>query len=311
MSHRKIVLSVGFFILCTSLLILFSLGYVIKKKGVFEAHKPYKLLSKNAEEIEKGMPVLFSGFEIGQVSELGLNEKGEVIITLLFPEHNIKWLRQDSQFILERPLIGKAKIILNSSMNQPPLTEDTVLRMKVKDGINEVISNIQPIISQLQNIVGNIHYLTYSLTDNNASFQKTMKNIENFSSKLSNSSSLLGSITGNQKSATELHHAIENLNLALLEVQDTIINTNTGVSELRHDIIKPTASSIKQVQDILKDLRQKLQAMDKLVTTLSSSDKDINYFKNEMKVLLDEINEVSIRVNNIMGKERSDHVQLP
>ena len=36
------------------------------------------------------MPILFSGFEIGQVSDLGLDDKGEVIITGGGATHSIR-----------------------------------------------------------------------------------------------------------------------------------------------------------------------------------------------------------------------------
>lgn len=311
MPNQKILLSVGIFILFTSFLILISLLYVIEKKGAFEAHKEYQVIAKNAEEIEKGMPILFSGFEIGQVSDLGLNEKGEVIITLSIPEHNTKWVRQGSVFVLERPLIGKAKITLDSSMRKPPLIEGSVLHMQIKDGINEVISNIQPIISELQNIVGNIHFLTNSLTDNNESFQKSLANVERFSSKLSHSPSVLASVTGNQKSATQLHDAIKNFNLGVNELRSAIINVDGGISELREDVIKPASSSMKQTDDILKDIRHKLLLMDKTVQVLGESNQDIKYFKDEMKVLIDEMGELSNQINSLLGKEENEDLILP
>ncbi|PHR55613.1 MAG: hypothetical protein COA44_10215 [Arcobacter sp.] len=311
MPNQKILTSVGIFILLSSFLILVTLLYVIEKKGAFEAHKQYKLIAHNAEEIEKGMPILFSGFEIGQVSDLGLNEKGEVIISLSIPEHNTKWVRQGSRFILEKPLIGKAKITLNSSMNKPPLPEGAVLRMQIKDGINEAISNIQPIISELQNIVGNIHFLSNSLTDNNQSFQKALHNVENFSSKLSKAPSLLASVTGDQRSAKELDESLHNLNLVLSDLHSIIKNADDGVSEFRQDLIQPASTGIKQGNEILKDLRYKLRLMDKTVQALAESDQDINYFKDEMKVLIDEMGELSNKVNALLGKEGEENVELP
>lgn len=304
MPHRKIVLSVGFFILLTSILIIVSLVYVIEKKGVFETRKSYKLIAKDAEEIEEGMPVLFSGFEVGQVSDLGLHENGEVLITISIPEHNTKWVRSGAVFVLEKPLIGKAKITLKSVMSNPPLQEDIILRMNIQDGINEIISNIQPVVLELQSIVSNINILSHSLADENASFQGSLKNIESFSSKLSTSPSLLVSLTGDKNSAKELHEAISHLNLALKDVQSVIKNTDGGVSELRKDIIKPSSL-------IIKDLHTKIRSMDMTVQALADSHTDIKYFKDEMKVLLDEMSEISTRVNTIIGEESTEHVELP
>lgn len=311
MPHKKIVLSVGFFILFTTILIIVSLVYVIEKKGVFEAQKSYKLIAEDAEEIEVGMPVLFSGFEVGQVSDLGLHENGKVLVTISIPKHNTKWVRSGALFTLEKPLIGKSKITLKSVMSNPPFEGDIMLRMNIQDGINEIISNIQPVVVELQSIVSNVNTLSNSLADENASFQGSLKNIESFSSKLSSSPSLLVSLTGNQKSANELHEAVSNLNLALKDVQSVIKNSDGGISELREDIIKPSSVTIKELDLILKDLHSKLRSMDKTVQTLAESHADIKYFKDEMKVLLDEMGEISTRVNTIIGEENTEHVELP
>lgn len=311
MPHRKIVLSVGFFILLSTLLIILSLIYLINKKGVFETHKQYQLIAKDAENIEKGMAVLFSGFEIGNVSDLGLDDKGEVLVTISIPEHNTKWVRVGSVFALENPLIGKAKITLNSDMKNPPLVQGAVLRMQIKDGINEIISNIQPVILELQSIVSNINTLSISLADSNASFQRSMDNMQGFSSQLANSPNLLHSITGDKNSAQELHAAIINLNLALQDFQHLVKNTDGGISEIREDIIKPASVNMKELESILKDIREKLRLLHKTVKVLGKSHQDINYFKDEMKVLLDEMNELSTEVNAIIGEKGTEDVQLP
>ena len=311
MPHNKIVLSVGFFILLSSILIVISVLYVIDKKGVFEPHIQYQLIASNAENIEKGMPILFSGFEVGQVEDLGLHENGEVLITISVPKYNTKWLRSGALFILENPLIGKAKITVKSSMNNPPLEEGLILRMYIKDGINEIITNIHPVVLELQSIVSNINTLSHSLSDQNASFQTSLKHIDTFSGKLASSPSVLASVTGDQHSAVELQKAITNLNLVLDEMHSIIENANTGVSELRKDIIQPASSNIQELGLVLKDVRHKLKSVDTLINTLANSDQDIKYFKDEMKVLLDEMNDISTRVNSIIGKESQENVELP
>ena len=311
MSHHKMIFSVGLFILISSVLIIASLVYVVEQKGMFEPHIQYKLIASDAENIEEGMPILFSGFEVGQVEDLGLHDNGEVLVTISVPEHNKKWFRTGARFVLENPLIGKAKITVKSSMKNPPLVEGVILRMQIKDGINEIITNIHPVILELQNIVSNVNILSHSLADKNASFQTSLKHVDTFSARLASSPNVLSSVTGNRQSAIELHEAISNLNLSLKEFQVIAQNANAGVSELREGILQPASLNMQELSLILKDVRYKLKSMDKVLQNLSGSDKDIEYFKDEMKVLLDEMNELSTRVNSMIGKESQDNVTLP
>ncbi|MDF1882188.1 hypothetical protein JHD50_12910 [Sulfurimonas sp. MAG313] len=311
MSHNKIVFSVGLFILSISILILISLVYVIEKKGIFEVHKKYQLISKNGENIDKGMPILFSGFEIAQVNELALDDNGEVLITISVAKHNLKWLRRNSQFILEKPLIGTAIIVLKSDMAQPALNEKVISRLHIKDGINEIISNVQPLILDLHSIVTNINTLSHSLADKNASFQSSLNHIQTLSSKLASSPSLLDSLTGDKQSSLLLHEVIRNLNRTLIDMQGIIKNANHSISSSQKNIIEPASSGIKEMDLILKDVHKKLRNMDKLVTNISNSHTEIQYFKDEMKVLLDEMKEISTKVNSIIGEEGSQDVELP
>lgn len=311
MSYRRIVLSVGIFIIVSSILILISLFYVIEKKGGFETQVHYKLIAKNAEEVEVGMPILFSGFEIGQVDELSLYENGEVLILIKIAEPNTKWIRSDAVFLLEKPLIGKSKITLTSSMKSPPLNEKTILRMHIKDGINEVISNIQPVVVELQNIVRNVDIISASLADHNASFQMSLTHLENFSNRLSNSPDLLYTFTGNTQSAKQFHASISTLNSALEDMRSLVQNTDKGISEIRSDIIKPANVNMQELELILKDIRQKLKEIDETVKVVGQSDQDILYFKDEMRVWLDEVTELSTRINTMIGDKPQENIELP
>lgn len=287
MSHRRIALSVGLFIIVTSVLVLITFIYVIEKKGLFESQTQYRLIATDAEDIEVGMPILFSGFEIGQVDRLALYENGEVLITISVPEHNKKWMRSDAEFILDKPLIGKPKITLTSSMQNPPLNTQSISRMKIKDGINEIISNIQPVVLELQNIVSNVNSLSSSFSDDNASSPSELA-----------SSNLLRS-------------TLASFNLALADIRSLIQNTDEGISEVRSDIIKPANSNMQELDLMLKDINSKLKEIDQTVRIIGRSDKDIATFKEEVNVLLKEVTELSTRINSVIGEEPKKSIELP
>jgi phospholipid/cholesterol/gamma-HCH transport system substrate-binding protein len=311
MPYRRIVLSVGIFIIISAVLILVSLFYVIEKKGVFEAQSHYKLLAKDAEDIAEGMPILFSGFEIGQVDSLSLYDNGEVLIIISIPQHNTKWVRSNSVFTLDKPLIGKPKITLTSSMTSPPLDEKIITRMQIKDGINEIITNIQPVISELQNIVRNVNILTASLSDHNASFQTSLVHLEKFSNRLADSPDLLHTMTGNEQSAKKFHEAIITLDLALEDLRSLVQNTDQGISEIRSDIISPANANMQELQLIFKDINAKLKAIDQTVKVIGQSDKEIAFLKDEMRVWLEEVTELSTRINTMISDDPKENIELP
>ena len=311
MSRKSMAFSVGVFIVTASILLILSLVYVINKKGLFEEEVKYKLIAKNSQDIEEGMPVLLSGFEVAKVTQLSLNRSGEVLITISASKRNTKWFRVGSILTLDRPLIGKPKIILTSSMNKPILNNKVILFMNVKDDINSLINNLEPVIVKLNNILENVDTLSYSLADKNSSFQNAIVNIEKISQNIRTSPNLLHTLTGDENISKEFSKSIANLNNSLSSLNKLIITTDEGIVEIRENIIKPTNTNLNELDVILKDVTSKLKEIDSTVKVMGKADKDILYLKDEMKVWLEEVKELSSRINSIIGKEQEKDIEMP
>ncbi|MDH5465188.1 MAG: MlaD family protein, partial [Thiovulaceae bacterium] len=112
MRHNKMAVTVGAFILVTSLLFFLGVIYVVSEKGIFEKKYYYTLMAESGEDLAQGMPILFSGFEIGTVINMDLDDDGRVKLQIEIPEHQLRWVKSDSKFILDKPLIGSAKIMV-------------------------------------------------------------------------------------------------------------------------------------------------------------------------------------------------------
>src|SRR6185295_11583731 len=81
------------------------LGYVLFARGLFETTQRVTLVSDNAEGVAIGMDLTFSGFPIGRVQRLSLDEEGRARIDIDVPVRDAHWLRQSSVFTLERSLV--------------------------------------------------------------------------------------------------------------------------------------------------------------------------------------------------------------
>ena len=90
---KKTEFKVGLFIVITSALIIAAVGYLAYSKGFFTREYIYTLSSKTGEDISEGMPVLFSGFKIGRVETVELNDQGLLLIKIRVPEQHTKWIR--------------------------------------------------------------------------------------------------------------------------------------------------------------------------------------------------------------------------
>ena len=103
---------VGVFVIGTAVIILLALLFLAVQKGFFQTSHTYTLSCRTGDGLAVGMPVVFSGFDIGRVHTLELDDKGAVLIKIRVPDKHAKWIRQDSFFVLYRPLIGAARIVV-------------------------------------------------------------------------------------------------------------------------------------------------------------------------------------------------------
>src|SRR5258708_2604881 len=84
--------------------------YALYARGVFERTQALTLIAADAEGVVVGMPIMFSGFPIGQVSGMALDELGRVRIEVRIKEKDARWLRVSSEFSVEKQFLGGAKI---------------------------------------------------------------------------------------------------------------------------------------------------------------------------------------------------------
>jgi phospholipid/cholesterol/gamma-HCH transport system substrate-binding protein len=264
---RNIQFKVGLFIIITSVMILSFVGYVAYKKGFFAKQHTFTLSSKSGENLTEGMPVVFSGFKIGQVDSLELNSDGLVMIKIKVPEQHIKWIRTDSIFILEKPLIGSSRIyIATANLNSPLLPETVIPKIVEVNDINDAVKSIKPILEKISNITDNIETLVANLADPNGDMTNILSNTRN---------------------ATEQADGILKKVDTMVEKADEQLYGSQGV--------------LAHVQTILKDLIAKLKKMDPVLDNIHRISADTADTTKDLKMLRQDIDSMVLDINNVVN----------
>jgi phospholipid/cholesterol/gamma-HCH transport system substrate-binding protein len=264
---RNIQFKVGLFIIITSVMILSFVGYVAYKKGFFAKQHTYTLSSKSGENLTEGMPVVFSGFKIGQVDSLELNSDGLVMIKIKVPEQHIKWIRTDSIFILEKPLIGSSRIyIATANLNSPLLPETVIPKIVEVNDINDAVKSIKPILEKISSITDNIETLVANLADPNGDMTNILSNTRN---------------------ATEQADGILKKVDTMVEKADEQLYGSQGV--------------LAHVQTILKDLIVKLKKIDPVLDNIHRISADTADTTKDLKILRQDIDSMVLDINNVVN----------
>ncbi len=295
---------VGLFVLLTTLLIVSSISYVAYKKGVFETEHAYTLYSISGEGLTEGMPVLFSGFKIGKVTELELNDKGMVIIRISVLDRHTKWLRQNSQFAMVRPVIGTARInVYTDDLAAPHLAPDSQSEVLIVDDINQLINKAQPILAKLDQTVANIEQITGNLAGQNENINKIIGNTEKVSANLANKKSVAELVLGEEASVRSIHESIRHIESILKHTDEQVYNPE-GTLPLVNRILKDILLKLDKLNTTVDNINQ-------ISTDASDSTKDLKVLRSEIDATVTAVKNLSRKIDGILSSGKEKEIQLP
>lgn len=302
---------VGLFVGCTAILVVLALLYLAAGKGVFEKMHTFTLSSKSGDSFTEGMPVVFSGFNIGKVQALELNDQGIVLIKIKIPDRHVKWIRSDSTFILYRPLIGSASIVVNTpNLKSPPLDTRKIKEVVIINDINDAIAKIEPVLERLTEIADNVENLTYNLSDPKGDLSRVLGNAEKITTNLASKKSLVEMAVSDEES-------VKALNDSLKKLKDITTKVDMMADKTDKEIYG-TDGALPQVNTILKDLVSKLQKLDKTVdninkisTDTSEGMKDFHILRSDIDDVVNSLGEVVKKLDAIIGSKKAPEFKVP
>lgn len=281
---HNIPLKVGLFIVITSLMIISFIGYVAYKKGFFAKEHTYTLSSKSGENLTEGMPVVFSGFKIGRVDSMELNSDGLVIIKIKVPDQHIKWIRAESIFILEKPLIGSARIyIATANLNSPPLPEKVIPRIVEANDINEAIKNVKPFVEKINTIADNIQTLTSTLAEPDGDMNKILSN------------------------AKDITRQIDGI---LKKVDTMAVKTDERIYG-KEGVLLHITTLLKDMIVKLKKLDPILDNMNKISADTADTTKDMKLLRKDIDSMVNDITGMVNDIDKLIPFKKETQIKLP
>jgi len=301
MPYNKIKIAVGAFVFVFSLMILSSSYFLLKAKGVFQEHFYYNFTAKSARFFSVGMPLQLSGFDIGIIEKIRLQNDGSVTIDFSVKKENLKWINKETYLMIKKPLIGSPYIEVHSKLGLEVLAEGTSIKMQTSDYINDMIDRLEPVVGKLTNIIDNVDTITSYLADNDSELLHILKNLDTFSANLLKDDALLTTITGDKNSTKNLVSTInETLTLAK-ELTKVVSDVSKISGKLDEEVVQPSSHSMKELESLLKDVKSKLERYDK----------ELNSIKNEVSLSIQKSNKIIDKVGRLVDDKENNKVMLP
>lgn len=311
-------LKVGLFIGCTAIIIILALFFLATGKGLFEKTYTFTLSSRSGDGFTEGMPVVFSGFNIGKVQALELNDKGIVLIKIKVSDRHVKWIRSDSKFILYRPLIGSARIDVNTdNLNSPPLDTEKIAEVTIVNDINDAITKIEPVLERVGQIAENVERLTRNLSDPKGDLNRVLGNAEKITTNLAGKKSLVEMAVSDEESVKALNESLKRLRDITANVDRILIKVDK-MADKTDEQIYGKQGTLPQVNTILKDVVGKLQKLDKTVdninkisTETSEGMKDFRILRSDIDDVINAIDDIVRKLDAIIGSKKDPEFKTP
>ena len=302
---------VGSFVLLTFVSLFVFLGIFLGNKGSFDDRFTYHFKTDSAESFKDGMPIKYSGFPIGRIQKIALQDDGSVHISFSVHEKNRKWLSQGSILMIIQPLLGSSYIELYTSADSELLKDNAFIALHSSDTINDLIQKLQPAVEKANNILNNIDIITSYLADENSELKQILVNLNTFSKKLAQNDALLTTVTGDEAATKSLIKSLNETTQIMKDVKKITKDISAITASLDTDIVKPASSSIKEIHAIMKDIKSKLEAIDGTVQAVGDSDADFIELKKQITAGIQKSNEIMDKVDSLMQNSTQTEVILP
>ena len=308
---------VGLFALTALLLGAAFLLYLMYARGYFEHTYRLQLAAASADGVVPGMPLVFSGIVIGNVTSLGLNDGGGIVIQLELPQSQAKWLKQDSVYTLDKPLLGSPKISVDSgNLGGEPLPENSTMLLLTSD-INK---DIPLLIARVNAILANVEHITRKDGEVNAS----LANIQTVTKRMTGEYGMLESVLGSPEKARSVTDSLEQTRALIGKLDSLALKMDSMAGKTDQWLFAPdgvaasTRDSLAQVRLMLDDAQSSLKKADALMSNAVAISADVKAGTQDLAALRAEIddavrkaNALAEKVNNALPFGHEPEVKLP
>jgi phospholipid/cholesterol/gamma-HCH transport system substrate-binding protein len=321
---RSIGIKVGMLLAFAIMLVGGFVAYVLYARGTFEDTQRLRLITDNAEGIGVGTDLMFSGFPIGRVRSIRLQEDGKVGIDVSVPVRDAKWLRTTTVFIIDVPLVGSAKLRAFSGNLHDPRLEDRAQR-PVLNG--DTAQEIPRIVAMVKTTLENLEQMTAA----GGPIQASLANVRTATERLGGKHGALGAVLGSDEDARKVVVAIERTNALLNSLNgasrqlEGVLAKADGLA-LKADrslfgsggVMDGTQRAVAQTNQILGDVRESLKRADQLLAdaqatsgNLKAATADLGALRAEVDATLRRVSGLIEEVNRKWPFQRESEIKLP
>jgi len=290
----------GLILLALPLVVLLALAYAAYRQGLFERQYPYLLLAPSAVGVHVGTPVEFSGFPIGSVAAVRLNESGEAEISIVVADRHLRWVRADSGFSLQQPLFGTPKIVVDTrELKNPILPAGSTRRLASENSLELLLAQTKPLLSDLRQ-------LARALADPAGALQRTLGHTEQLARRMAQEG-IASAVTASPKTGSEMDAVLvqtrtllSNLDKALLHAEQRWLGAG-GTADKVDANLGETIATLNSLRESLQALTRVLGQGERVAANLANGSEDLVLLRQRVDQAVYRTDEILKQVDKFLS----------
>ena len=234
---------IGVFVLSTIFGLIFILGFVAQQRDFFATKIKLYTIADSGKGLIVGMPVKLSGFKIGKLHQLHLDDTARVKLELSINKDYAKWIKTDSRVVLAKEgLFGEFVLeITSGSKNAFNIKENDSITFDRDVELSEIAEDMR---LEVKRLIDDARSLIADLSNSQGDVKVTFRNFHQLSIEL------LATLKVIDKSVARVDLILNQTELAV----DKIKNSSEILDSNMPQIINKIENSLSNIEQITKDM---------------------------------------------------------
>jgi len=180
---RRLEAVVGAFVIGALAAVIALVVYIGSENDLFAERYHLRFRAASGTGIQKGMPVKLSGFRIGRIQRISLDEQAKVIVRMKIDRKYSKWIRADSAAsLLKEGFVGDSVIKVSvGSAGRPALANDDFLPFTEEKGLNDLAIELS---DSVKSVLLEVRQTVAYINDPQGDVKRTLVNVQRLSANL-------------------------------------------------------------------------------------------------------------------------------
>ncbi|MGA1862341.1 MlaD family protein [Deferribacter thermophilus] len=296
---KNIEFKVGLFVFTAIILAIFIVVFLAIQKNVFTKMIRVVVLADSGDGLIKGMPVLYSGFQIAKVDDLVLRDDGKVEIKIKIPVRYAKWIKKDSIVKLSSKNFISSSVLVFESGKGEEIDNGYVFVLKRDKGVEELIAEVKPILKDAKVIVNNLKVISSQLVDIMPDIKRLSTGLGDLGDDLHNKKGSIGTLSRGDYLIDKIDTLTDNLQHISKKVDFILTKVENRVDETAKSI-ELTNKLLESSNKLVLNIDKKVDNTDKILNESSKLVRNLRLMSDNFSNYLDELDYLLLNTNMLL-----------